>query len=87
MQEWSYNTLLKNNRWWDKIFTFPCERPEKKDKQYNYFINNRNFSTDTTYVNKCRDEIGMCSIEHEKKLNEFGKENNLFVRFGFSGNF
>lgn len=87
IHEWSYNTLMKKSRWWDKFYKFTCEIPEKKEKQYNFFLDPFNYSKDTIFVNKCREEIGMSTIEHEKKLKDFGKENNLFVRYGIFGNF
>ncbi len=87
LHEWSYNTLLKNFRWQDKYYKFPCEKPAKKEKQYNFFLDPFSYSKDTLFVNKCREEIGMSSVEHEKKLIDFGKANNLFVRYGFNGNF
>jgi len=85
--EWSFDELLKESRWWDKYYKFPCKKPEKKEKQYNFYLDPFNYSKDTLFVNKCREEIGMSTIEHEQKLKDFGKENKLFVRFGVFGNF
>jgi hypothetical protein len=87
IHEWSFNTLMKKSRWWDKFYKFPCEIPKMKEKQYNFFLDPFNYSKDTIFVNKCREEIGMSTIEHEMKLKEFGKENKLFVRYGIFGNF
>ena len=87
MYEWSFDVLLRKTRWWDRYYTFRCSHPGEMDKRYNFYLNPFNYSADTAFVNQCRDEIGMCTLEHEKKLRQFGKENRLFVRFGFNGDF
>lgn len=87
LYEWSFDVLLRKSRWWDRYYTFRCIHPREMDKRYNFYLNPFNYSADTTFVNQCRDEIGMCTLEHEKMLRQFGKENRLFVRFGFNGDF
>lgn len=87
IHEWSYDVLMRKNRWWDKYYKYDCSIPLSKEKQFNFFLNPFGYSKDTAFVNQCRADIGMCSIAHEKKLKEFAKENKLFVRFGFNGSF
>lgn len=85
LYEWSFDVLTRKNRWWDKYYKFNCNHNVVRDKHYNFFLNDDMYSTDTLFVNQCRKEIGMCSLEHEKKLKKFGIENGIIVRFGFSG--
>lgn len=79
--EWSQNGFIRRS-WKNKYYSETCPRTVT-GKHYNYFLNSSNYSKDIEQVNKNREEIGMFSLEHYKKLLEFGKENNVIVEIGF----
>ncbi len=86
IQEWSFQDFEKSKRWWDKYYCAPCI-PGPHDKRYNFFLNSDRYIDDIAFVDQCRNEIGMCSVFHEKKLKSFGKEHELILQFGFLGGF
>jgi hypothetical protein len=76
--EWA---LLVNKRT-SKLSKIVFEKTEQK-KRYNIFIDQNFYSKDFDFVNKCRIEIGMASLEHEQAKKQFEKDMRLILFAGF----
>ncbi len=53
------------------------------DKIYNHFTNPWYYSKDSAFVNKCRSEIGMQSLQHEMAKKMFARRNDIVFDFGY----
>lgn len=78
--EWSHTHFSRNN-WFDEYMDFKCSM-SPWDKHYNLYIQPWVYSNDTEAVNKDRLDLGISTLEHDKKKTEYAKENELFLWFG-----
>jgi hypothetical protein len=99
MYEWSY-AYLRRKQFVAKykaqyarylrsynIFDFSTICPPlAKTEQFNFYLESTYYSADTTFVNKCRREIGMASIQHYARKKEFARKHSLILFFGMFGN-
>jgi hypothetical protein len=78
-----YSRYLRSYNFYD--FKLVCDH-EDQTKYYNVYIDRSRHSPDTTFVNKCRNEIGIASLEHEKQKRQFAAKYQLKFFFGMFEN-
>ncbi|MBS1781635.1 MAG: hypothetical protein JSS78_01065 [Bacteroidetes bacterium] len=61
-------------------------KPTKATKLYDVIHLDPVKSVDTVFVNACREEIGMATIQHDLAKKEFARLNNLILFFGIFNN-
>lgn len=99
IQEWSYNAIKDwddyskrygGNPQFKSSRNFPAIKVKcniaLRDCRYNLFIDRYYYTKDTALVDKCRKEIGMCSLLHDKNKKEFEKTHGLKLYFGLFEN-
>jgi hypothetical protein len=84
--EWAYDAYFQSKgelRGSNNVYHFKTKCPyPPRDKFYNNFLNGFNYSRDTTLVNRCREEIGMQSIQHQAIKNMFARNNKIVFSSG-----
>lgn len=90
--EWSYFNLKRKNTF-DTLETnmglaitcYSIKTECSIDQQqyhYNIHIDPADYSEDTAYVNKCRDMIGIASLQHDARKKAFEKKYGFKLFFG-----
>ncbi|MCD6062496.1 MAG: hypothetical protein K0R82_407 [Flavipsychrobacter sp.] len=78
-----YARYLKSYNFFD--FSISCP-PAAKTEQFNFYLESTYYSADTPFVDRCRREIGMASIQHYARKKEFARKYSLMLFFGVFGN-
>lgn len=78
--EWSHAHFSKTN-WFDEYIDFKCTM-SPWDKHYNLYLLPWFHSNDIEQVNKDRVEIGISSLEHDKRKTKYAEESDLYLWFG-----
>lgn len=82
MYEWSHVYFIRKN-WDDKYHHYTCVN-DVWEKRYNIYLEPLYYSKDIAKVNMHRAEIGICSIEHDRRKRAFMRENRILLYSGFA---
>ncbi len=97
IHDWSYEKLMyvayidslrangvNTSKYKQIVYHYYYKCPvDKKQYYYNMSLQKVGYSTDTAYVNLCRRQIGMQSLNYDSLRNKFAIENDIILHFSF----
>lgn len=78
--EWAYKDLKEGRD--EMKLCVPADKRQINSYNVCPVIKPWDRNKDTVFVNKCREEIGLCSLEHFNKKKEYATAHNMILLFG-----